>query len=446
MADNRKILIVDREPDSIREFSEVLSEYGYEVYESSDVEKVIDMIPGTDISAIIAESTMHRVDGTHLSQYVTENHPDIPVILLTSNGNHDHAFSEMVQNAFCYLRKPPDYDCLKGILERAVEHRSLKKELRYLRQSLLHENMQQRIIGNTVGMLRILEVIDAIKDSDSNVLITGETGTGKELIARTIAQSAKNRGPIIALNCAAIPKELVESELFGWEQREFSDLYTRRKGKLEEASQGTMFLDEIGHLELSMQAKLLRVFQEKFIQRLGSSRKIKADFRLIASTKSDLKHEVQNGNFREDLLRRISQVEIRVPALRERKEDIPLLVSTFMHEFCARENKSVTVSEKIMKTFGAYDWPGNVRQLRNIVERAVSLASGEKITQKELPDELYAPKKITSGGNILRTLRELEMDALKEALQTCKGNKSKASRMLGISRKAMYKRLRECRP
>jgi len=445
MSDSRKVLIADGEPDSIRGFSEILSEDGYEVYESSDVEKVIDMIPVNDISAIIAESSMHRGDGTHLFQYVTENHPDIPVILLTASGSDEHAFSEMVQNAFCYLRKPPDYHCLKGMLDRAVEQRILKKELRYLRESLLYENMQYRVVGNTIEMLRIFDIIDAIKDSDSNVLISGETGTGKELIARTIAKSAKNRGTFIVLNCAAIPKELVESELFGWEQRDFSDLYTSRKGKLEEALQGTMFLNEIGHLELSMQAKLLKVFQEKYIQRLGSSRKIKADFRLISSTKYDLRNEVQNGNFREDLFRRVSQVEIKVPPLRERKEDIPLLVSTFMNEFCARENKSLIVPDKTMKTFGNYDWPGNVRQLRNIVERAVTLASGNKITQKELPEELYVQKKLISGGNLLKTLRELEMEALKEALQACKGNKSKASRILGISRKAMYKRLREIR-
>ncbi len=446
MADSRKVLIVDVEPNSIREFSEILSEDGYEVYESSDVEKVIDMIPRNDISAIITESTMHRGDGTHLFQYVTENHPEIPVILLTAQGKDDHASPEMIQSAFCYLRKPPDYLCLKRMLDRAVEQRLLKKELRYLRESLLFENMHYRIIGNTIEMLRILEIIEAIRDSDSNVLISGETGAGKELIARAITNGAKNGGPFVVFNCAAIPKELVESELFGWEQREFSGLYAERIGKIEEASRGTLFLNEIGHLELSMQSKLLRVFQEKYLQRLGSSRRIKTDFRLISSTKYDLRSEVQNGNFREDLFHRISQVEIKVPPLRERKEDIPLLVSTFMNEFCSRDNKSLTVPDRTMKIFKDYDWPGNVRQLRNIVERAVMLASADKITQKELPDELFVQKKLMTNGNLLKTLRELEMEALKDALQACKGNKSKASRMLGISRKAMYKRLRECRP
>jgi DNA-binding NtrC family response regulator len=309
----------------------------------------------------------------------------------------------------------------------------------------LFENMQYRIIGNTIGMLRILEVVEAVKDSDSNVLISGESGTGKELIARTIANSTKNRGPFIVFNCTAIPKELVEAELFGWEQRDFSDHYSERMGKLEEASRGTLFLNEIGQLELSMQAKLMRVFQEKYIQRLGSSRRIKTNFRLISSTKYDLRNEIQNGNLREDLFHRISQVEIKVPPLRERKEDIPLLVATFLNEFCARDNKLLSVPDKSMKIFKDYDWPGNVRQLRNIVERAVMLASGDKITHKELPEEVFVQKKLTTNGNLLKTLRELEREALKDALEACKGNKSKASRMLGISRKSMYKRLREIR-
>jgi two-component system response regulator HydG len=445
MGDRRKVLIVDNEPNSIREISEMLSEDGYEVYESSDVEKVIDMIPGNDIAAIITDARMHCEDGMHLCEYVTGNHPDIPVILLTACSSDERAFPPRTPGVFCYFKKPADYLCLKGIVDRAVEQSLLKKEIKSLKKSLLDENIRYRIIGNTIEMRKIFEIIETIKDSESNVLVYGETGSGKELIARTINSCGKRDGPLITFNCAVMPKELVEFELFGWEKGSFPGTFSRRMGKFEEATNGTLFLDEIGDLELSLQSKLLRVLQEKEIQRLGSSQKIKVDFRLLSSTKRDLRKEVQNGNFREGLFYRISQIEITMPPLRERKDDIPLLVSAFTKEFGIREKKTLTIADKAMKIFENYSWPGNVRQLRNIVERAVIFATGDKITLRELPDELLSFKRITPTCNSMKTFKELEMEALKDVLEVCKGNKSKASKILGISRKAMYKRLREIR-
>jgi len=443
MLDGRQVLIVDDEPDSIREFAEMLSQDGYDICTSSDAEKVIAMIPGNGIAAIITDDRMHCEDGTQLCEYITGNHPDIPVILLTAGRTDERAFSAMTPGVFCYFNKPPDYLCLKGILDRALEQRSLKKELQSLKRTRFDDNMRYRIVGNTIEMRRIFEIIEAVKDSDSNVLIYGETGSGKELIARAINNHGKKDGPFIPLNCAVMPKELIELELFGLEKEALSGTFSKRMGKFEEASEGTLFLDEIGDLELSLQAKLLRVLQEKDIQRLGSSRKIKVDFRLMSSTKRDLKKEIQNGNFREDLFYRINQIEITVPPLRERKDDIPLLVLSFLNELCAREKKALSVSDKAMKTFADYCWPGNVRQLRNVLERAVILATGDKITHRELPEELLSFKRGTTSSNSLKTFRELEMEALKDALHACKGNKSKASRILGISRKAIYKRLRE---
>jgi two-component system response regulator HydG len=330
------------------------------------------------------------------------------------------------------------------MIERAVEQYSLKKELQILKNRLVCDPRRYRMIGNTPEMLRIYKIIEAAKDSDSNVLVIGEAGSGKELIARTINNCGEKRGQFIVFNCAAMPKELIESELFGVEKGFFSNVHSMKTGKFEEASSGTLFLDEIGDLEPSLQTKLFRAIQEKELQPEVSSRRKKDVFRLISSTKRDLKKEVKDGSFREDLFHRISQIRIVVPPLRERKDDILLLSSAFMNELCTKEKKALTISDEVMKVFENYNWPGNVRQLKNIIERAVILATGDKITLKEIPEELHSFKKtMTTGNNPLKTFRELEMEALKDALQACKGNKSKASRILGISRKAMYKRLRE---
>ena len=446
MNNKREVLIVDDEPNSARAFYEVLSEEGYDVYESANVETAIDMIQRNDISAIITDAKMRCGDGTQLFDYVRENHPDIPVILLTASKTDEHAFSAMRRKAFCYFKKPPDYLFLKGMIERAVEQHSLKKEVQILKDKLVRDPRRYRIIGNSAAMLRIFNIIEAVKDSDSNILVSGEAGSGKELIARTINNCGKKGGQFIAFNCAAMPKELIESELFGLEKGVFPGTHSKWTGKFEETSSGTLFIDEIGELELSLQAKLFRAIQEKEVQTFESSRKKKVDFRLISSTKRDLKIEVNSGNFREDLFYRISQIEIAVPPLRERKDDILLLFSAFMNEFCIKEKKALTISDKVMKALENYSWPGNVRQLKNVVERAVILATGDKITLKEIPEELLSFKSTTNNGdnNPLKTFRELEMEALRDALQACKGNKSKASRALGISRKAIYKRLREC--
>lgn len=436
---------MDDEPNSARAFCEVLSEEGYDVYESANAETAIDMIRRNDIAAIITDTKMQCGDGTQLFEYVRDNHPDIPVILLTASKTDEQVFSSMTRNAFCYFEKPPDYLFFKGIIDSAVEQHSLKKEVRILKNMLAYDHMRHRIIGKTAEMLRILSIIEAVKDSDNNILVCGEAGSGKELIARTINNSGEKGGPFIVFNCAAMPKELIESELFGWEKGVFPGTHSKRAGKFEEATNGTLFLDEIGDLELSLQAKLLWVIQEKELQTPLNDRKKRFDFRVISSTKRDLKKEVKNGNFREDLYYRVSQIEIAVPPLRERKDDILLLFSSFMSEFSLKNGKALTISDKVMKTLENYSWPGNVRQLRNIVERAVILATGDKITLKEIPEEVFSLKRITTNSNnSLKTFRELEMDAMKDALQACNGNKSRASKILGISRKAMYKRLREC--
>ncbi|HET6516061.1 MAG TPA: sigma-54 dependent transcriptional regulator [Thermodesulfovibrionales bacterium] len=438
-----EILIVDDEPNAVKVLSSILSEDGYEVRESNDVDSATRIIHKMNIDAIITDLKMPGKDGLELFGYISKNHPDIPVIFLTAYGTVESAVSAMTCGAYYYFIKPPDYTKLKGILARAVEKRRLGRELASIKRRLANDGDRSGIIGTSEEMRGILDTIQAVRDSASSVLICGETGTGKELVARELhyGSSRKDR-PFIAFNCAAIPRELVESELFGYERGAFTGAVTRRIGRFEEVAGGTLLLDEIGELELSMQAKLLRVLQEKEIGRLGSNRDIKVDFRLVSSTNRDLKKEVRNGTFREDLFYRINVVQIDIPPLRQRQEDIPLLVREFIKEFCVREKKTLTASEEVMTAFKNYPWPGNIRQLRNVIERAVVLAKTASVTLNDLPDGFCLTGALLREGTDTRqTLKELESQAVEEALLRCNGNKSQAAKKLGISRKALYKKL-----
>jgi DNA-binding NtrC family response regulator len=438
-----RVLIVDDEPNAVKVLSAILLGAGYSVFESSGTEKAVKILSKNDIDVVITDLKMPGKDGMHLFEYIAGNYPDIPVIFLTAYGTVESAVHAMTLRAFYYFIKPPDYMKLKSIIAKAIEQRSLKKELASLKKQLSKKEDNVRIIGNTSQVLKILGSVEAVKDSASSVLICGETGTGKELIARKLHYSSIRKDkPFVTVNCAAIPKELMESELFGYEKGAFTGAHSRRIGRFEEASGGTIFLDEIGELDLPLQAKLLRVLQEKEIERLGSNKKLPVEFRLISSTNRDLKEEIVAGNFREDLLYRINVVQINTPALRDIKDDIPLLVSEFVKEFCLRENKMRSVSDDVMKIFQNYSWPGNVRQLRNIIERAIVLSKGEMISTKELPEE-FLSLKLHSETLSNKTLQGIKLQVIKDTLQECNGNKSKAANMLGISRKTFYKILRE---
>ena len=435
---------MDDEVNAIRVLSAILSEEGYEVLTSTNVEYASKVINDNDIDAVITDFKMPGRDGMRLFEYVCEIKPDIPVVFLTAYGTIESAVAAMTRGAFYYFLKPPDYGKLKGIVARAVEQRRLKREIDLLKNRLGEENGRYRIIGNTPALRKTFETMEAVKDSVSNVLVAGETGTGKELIARALHyRSLRSSMPFVAVNCAAIPKELIEVELFGCEKGAFTGAVSRRTGKFEEAANGVIFLDEISELEVSLQAKLLRVLQGREIGRIGSNKKIRVEFRLISATNRDLAEEVKKGRFREDLYYRINVVEIKVPPLRERKDDIPLLATSFLNEFCAEQRKMVTLSNEVMRTLQQYYWPGNIRQLRNVIERAVVLARGSQIGVRELPGDMLPPRRQAANNHSPKTLKELEMQAIRETLHKCKGNKSKTAKILGISRKAFYKRLRE---
>lgn len=440
-----RVMVVDDEPSAVRVLSAILQQDGYEVLGAQSVSAATEALSRDDVDAVITDMRMPDGDGLQLYEHIKGNYPDIPVIFLTAYGTVESAVNAMNKGAFYYFVKPPDYLNLKSILARAVEQRRLKSELARLRERLSGAAEPAQMVGKSQGLQKIHDLVEAIKDSPSNVLICGETGAGKELVARALHyRSCRRVAPFVAVNCAAIPGELLESELFGYEKGAFSGAVSRRIGRIEQAEGGTLFLDEIGELDVLLQAKLLRVLQEREIERLGGNQKVAVDFRLVSSTNLDLTRAVAAGSFREDLFYRINVVRIAVPALRERKEDIPLLVAEFVKEFCRREHKVLTVSAPVLQLLRQYPWPGNIRQLRNVVERAVVLARGQEILEQDLVEDLLVTSE--PGAEMPRsvgTLKELELDAVRRALEEAGGNKSRAAKILGFSRKALYRRLKE---
>ncbi len=444
MINSKTILIVDDEPNAVKVLSAILREEGYHILESTDVDSAVGIVRRESVDAIITDLKMPGKDGFELFQHVSDNNPDIPVVFLTAYGTVDSAVNAMRSGAFYYFIKPPDYAKLKDVLTRALEQRDVKKEFENLKKRAVTENNVYPLIGKSVPMAGVLKTVASAKDTDSSVLIQGETGTGKEIVACNLHYGGKRYNkPFIAVNCAAIPKELMESELFGYEKGAFTGAASTKAGKFEMAENGTIFLDEIGEIDLSVQAKLLRVLQEREIERLGTNKKIKVNFRLLSSTNRDLKREVESGRFREDLYYRINVIQIDVPPLRDRKQDIPVFATEFLNIFAIRENRPLILSDEVMEAFLKYDWPGNVRQLKNVIERAVVLSEGQKITLKELPRDFPIPAKDMVNEQPIKSLKDLEQIAINEALQRCNGNKSQADKQLGISRKTFYKRLKE---
>lgn len=443
MHDNGKVLIVDDEPNAVRVLSAILRQDGYAVIQSTSVDGAIGVVNEEGVDAIITDLKMPVRDGYQLFDYVSAHHPNVPVMFLTAYGSVDNAVRAVTSGVYYYFIKPPDYGKLKAVLAKAIELYHAKKNAES--GSAGHPATGPgTIICRTPRMLQICRTVDAIKNSDSSVHVHGETGTGKEIIAWKLHAAGKRRSePFIAVNCAAIPRELLESELFGYDKGAFTGAVGSRVGKFEEAGRGTLFLDEIGELEPSLQAKLLRVLQDRTIERLGSNRKIPVHFRLVSSTNRDLSEEMRAGRFREDLYYRINVVQIHVPPLRERKDDIPLLTNAFMNEFCTREQKELALSDEVMDRFMQYAWPGNVRELRNVIERAIALCRGRVVTPEDLPEHFPGVHRTACARNSIRPLKTVELQAIHQALEECRGNKSMAARRLGISRKAFYRILKE---
>lgn len=438
----RKVLIVDDEQTALKVLAAILEAEGFLVFQAGGVDHAIQILAREVVDAIITDMKMPGKTGLDLFHHVKSHHPDIPVIFLTAYGTVESAVSTMHNGAYHYFVKPPDYQQLKKVLTNATELGRLNRDVSLLRGRREDEYKSLFLLGDTPEMKRIYQIIQSIKNSSCNVLVCGETGTGKELIARALHFSSnRSHRPFVAVNCAAIPHDLIEAELFGHEKGAFTGASHRRVGRIEAAAGGTLFLDEIGELDSSVQSKLLRVLQEKEFNRLGDNSAIAIDFRLISSTNRDLRQEIVTGGFREDLYYRLNVVCINVPPLRERKGDIRQLTKAFVEEFCVREAKVLSLKEDVFAALQAYSWPGNVRELKNVVEGLVVLAKGRKATVEDLPEVVCSKAACVVNGRSIRTLRELEGQTIKEALQQCDGNKSRAAKLLGISRKTLYKRI-----
>lgn len=434
------ILLIDDEQNALTVLSAILTEGGYTVLQSNDWDKAIEILQGMEVDAVITDLKMPAGDGMQFFDNVSIKHPGLPVIFLTAYGTVESAVEAMTKGAFYYFVKPPDYSKLKRILLKAVEQHRGTKGAEQMKNSAGDPVLP--VFGKSSQMRKALEMVDAVKDSASNVLIRGEKGTGKEVIARAIhARSIRRDGPFIAVKCAAIRGKLMETELFGCQRGE-AECHSSGASKFEAASGGTIFLDRIDEIELTGQAELLRVLEERETEKAQGKQKTRQNFRLISSTSGNIGMCVREGSFREDLLCRINTVEIRIPSLKETRNDLPFLISEFLKEFCQRKQKAVTISDDAMHILLKYRWPGNIRQLRDTLERAVILARGDEITLKELPSELRCLRR-RMGLQFTRTLKEIESQAVKHALSACKGNKSRAAKILGISRKAFYKRLKE---
>jgi two-component system response regulator HydG len=383
---------------------------------------------------------------------VKAHNPAIPVIIMTAYSSVETAVQALKKGAYDYLTKPLDFDELRLAMERAMDHTHLKEENRLLRETLGAHFDRRNIIGRSSAMAKLLETVAQVAPSEATVLIAGESGTGKELIAGAIHFNSNRReGPFVKMNCAAVTETLLESELFGHEKGAFTGAYRRKEGRFRQADGGSLFLDEVSEMSLAMQAKLLRVLQEREITRVGGEEVISVDVRLIAATNKDLIREIEADRFREDLYYRLNVVALDVPPLRARTEDIPLLAQHFLGEFALKNHKQIKGFVPLaMDQLLRYRWPGNVRELMNVVERAVVLARGDYLEEKDLPlpqggepvSERVGPEQAEGPAADL-PLDEVEKRTVLKTLEAAKGNKSETARRLGITRRTLHKKLKK---
>ncbi len=383
----KKILIVDDEVNMRLVLKAMLKKEGYEVETAADGMEALALLRHHDITACVTDLKMPKLDGMGLLNRMVEEYPSIPVIIITAHGTVATAVDALKKGAFDYITKPFDQEELKNVISKAVKTRVLSDEEVQLGATELDRS---EIVGSSQSMAKIFEIIKKVAPSTTTILITGETGTGKELVANAIhVNSPRKRNPFIKINCSAIAENLIESELFGYEKGAFTGAVSSKQGRFELAHKGTLFLDEIGDLPREIQVKLLRVIQDHEFERVGGLQTIKVDVRLVAATNRNLQQSVKEGSFREDLFYRFNVMPIYVPPLRERKEDIPPLVSYFIEKFNRKLDRRITgVDPEVMELFQDYDWPGNIRELENLAERLVLMAKGDQIVMGDVPAEL----------------------------------------------------------
>ncbi|MBW2492094.1 MAG: sigma-54-dependent Fis family transcriptional regulator [Deltaproteobacteria bacterium] len=450
MKNRKTVLVVDDDNAHRTMLRTLVGGWGYDIVEADDGSTAIEKVQEQPFDLVLMDVRMLKVSGLEALERIKGFNPAIPVTIMTAYSSVETAIEALKKGAYDYLTKPLDFDKLRLTIERAMEHTRLKEENRLLKENLGKHFDMQNIIGRSPAMISHLETVAHVAPSEATVMITGESGTGKELIAGVIHHNSPRKdGPFVKINCAAITETLLESELFGHEKGAFTGADRRKEGRFYQANKGSIFLDEVSEMPLTMQVKLLRVLQERELTRVGGEKVVPVDVRVIAATNKDLVDLKNKGLFREDLYYRLNVVSLEIPPLRERRDDIPLLAQHFLGIFADKNKKEIKgFTPKAMDLLIRYDWPGNVRELMNAVERAVVLVRADyldaqdfSILQPLLQQPARAPSDFDNTDN--RPIEEVEKSAILRMLESVAGNKSEAARRLGITRKTLHKKLKK---
>jgi DNA-binding NtrC family response regulator len=443
------ILIVDDDQDMREMIQDILKDRGHHVMTAPTGQEALKILGEGAVSVVLTDLRMKGMQGLELLSEIKQSYPDISVILMTAFGSVETAVEAMKVGASDYLVKPVKKDELIRVIERVAREASLRREVSRLRKAVDKEYSFHQIIGKSKPMREVFDLIRRVADSPTNILITGESGTGKELVAKAIHfNSDRKDAPFTAVNCAAIPDQLLESELFGHMRGAFTDAKTDKRGLFEESQKGTLFLDEISEVPLMLQAKLLRAIQEKEVRRVGATKALPVDVRIIAATNLNLAEEVKAKRFRDDLYYRLNVIELKLPPLHERREDIPLLVDAFLKKYGESRGKAIKgINESALALLMDYGWPGNVRELENVIERAVTLNRVETISSDDLPPVIQGARGdrrvLDEAAERTLPLHDIEKEYIKKILEKMGGNKYQAAQALGIDRKTLYRKLGE---
>ncbi len=449
-----KILVVDDDADVLEVVSDILGQAEYEVDQAKDGREAVQRVENDFYDLVVSDLNLPRVDGMKVLEYVIDQSPGTMCIIITGYGTIKSSVEAIKKGAFDYISKPIKSDELLLVVEKALKFRQLERENTLLKQQLRKKYQFDNFIGDSKPIQKVFELIERVADTDSTVLITGESGTGKELIAKAIHYNSYRRDkPMIVINCGAIPEELLESELFGHEKGAFTGAHKMRVGRFEMANGGTIFLDEIGDMSPNLQVKLLRILQEQKFERVGGTRTLEIDVRIIAATNKNLINAVNKGKFRQDLYYRLNVIPMKVPPLRMRKSDIPLLVEFFVAKFNKQKQKHISgFTQQAMNTLMEYSWPGNVRELENLVERLVILASDETIDLDDVPDSIKGKGdkvesievRIPKDGIVFEhAVEEYEKKLILQALSETNWVKTKAAKLLNINRTTLIEKMKK---
>ncbi len=445
-----KVVIVDDERSMGELLVTDLKLRGYEATAFTSAASAMEYLKSSTADCLLTDVRMPGTGGIELCAQLTALYPNLPIIVMTAFGSMDTAVAALRSGAYDFLTKPLESDLMAAAIDRAIRHHQLQDTVRRLSETVDYNRHFGELLGNSPAMQAIYAQLAQLAETDTSVLITGQSGTGKELVARSIhRRSRRASAPLVAVNCAALPETLLESELFGHTKGAFTDARGERKGLFVEANGGTLFLDEIGELPLSMQVKLLRVLEQRTVRPVGGDREIPIDVRLISATNRDLETAVEEHTFREDLFYRINVIQIELPPLRQRGSDILLIAQHYINDFASRMNKSVSgldpsAAERLLN----YTWPGNVRELRNVIERAVALTRADKVTLADLPakiQEFRANQMLLAGDDPteLVPLDEIERRYIQHVLKATEGNQTQAARILGVDRKTLHRKLKD---